>query len=93
MAALNHRSFGDRGQRIGLRLITKVGSLPVLGNPDVRRTVESLLYRGSKGAFGGPRGSLQAALPIAGRPWGPGPHSSGPASTRVRPDPLGGPGA
>lgn len=52
MAAPTHPSFGDRGQRIGLRLITKVGSLPVLGNPDVRRTVESLLYRGSKGAFG-----------------------------------------
>ena len=57
MAALNHLSLGDRGQRIGLRLITKVGSLSVLGNPDVRRTVESLLYRGSKGAFG----ALEAA--------------------------------
>ena len=52
MAAPTHLSLGDRGQRIGLRLISKVGSLPMLGNPDVRRTVERLLYRGSRSAFG-----------------------------------------
>ena len=65
MAALNHRSFGDRGQRIGLRLITKVGSLPVLGNPDVRRTVETLLYRGSKSAYG----AIEAMEAASRRPF------------------------
>ncbi|GAA6524671.1 acyl-CoA dehydrogenase family protein [Intrasporangium sp. DVR] len=49
--ALNALNLADRGQRIGLRLITRAGSLPLLHNPEVRRTVEHLLYRGSKGAF------------------------------------------
>jgi alkylation response protein AidB-like acyl-CoA dehydrogenase len=49
--ALNHLNLADRGQRIGLRLITRAGSLPLLSNPDVRSRVESLLYRGSRNAF------------------------------------------
>ena len=74
MAALDHLSLGDRGQRIGLRLITKVGSLPVLAHPDVRRTVESLLYRGSRSAFG----ALEAA---SRRPFAPRAGRGDPART------------
>ena len=80
MAAPTRLSLGDRGQRIGLRLITKVGSLPVLGNPDVRRTVESLLYRGSKGAFG----AIEAASrrPFPSRAGHGDPGRSAPARQR-----------
>lgn len=49
--ALNTINLADRGQRLGLRLLTRAGGLPILGNPDVRTRVESLLYRGSKSAF------------------------------------------
>ena len=49
--ALNTLTLAERGQRIGLRLITRAGSLPMLQNPDIRRTVEHLLYRGSRSAF------------------------------------------
>jgi hypothetical protein len=66
--ALNHLNLADRGQRIGLRLITRAGSLPVLSNPDIRRTVEHLLYRGSRGAFGALDAASRRSFPSrAGR--------------------------
>ncbi|MCA1780698.1 MAG: acyl-CoA dehydrogenase family protein [Dermatophilaceae bacterium] len=45
-------SILDRGQRAGLRLLTKAGSLPLLKNDDVRVRVERLLYRTAAGGFG-----------------------------------------
>jgi len=48
---MDHLSLAERGQRLGLRLLTRVGSLPPLSNPDVRGRIESLVYRGSKNAF------------------------------------------
>lgn len=49
--ALNTLTLADRGQRFGLRLLTRAGSLPVMNNPEVRARVETLLYKGSKHAF------------------------------------------
>lgn len=48
---VDHLNLAERGQRLGLRLLTRVGSLPPLKNPDVRGRVERLVYRGSKHAF------------------------------------------
>lgn len=42
---------GDRGQRLGLRLITMVGGLPPLADPAVRGRVERLLGRGAHSGF------------------------------------------
>lgn len=44
-------SLLDRGQRAGLRLLTRAGSLPLLRNDEVRGRVERLLYRSAAGSF------------------------------------------
>ncbi|HHU08738.1 MAG TPA: acyl-CoA dehydrogenase [Intrasporangiaceae bacterium] len=48
---MTNPSLLDRGQRAGLRLISKAGALPFLQNEDVRRRVEQLLRRGSASGF------------------------------------------
>lgn len=44
-------SLLDRGQRAGLRFLTRAGSLPLLRNEDVRGRVERILYRTAAGGF------------------------------------------
>ena len=44
-------SLLDRGQRAGLRLLTRAGSLPLLQNDEVRGRVERLLHRSAAGTF------------------------------------------
>lgn len=44
-------SLADRGQRLGLRLISKAGGLPVMADPKVRGRVEKLLNRGAHSGF------------------------------------------
>ncbi|GAA4118331.1 acyl-CoA dehydrogenase family protein [Knoellia locipacati] len=44
-------TFADRGQRLGLRLISKAGGLPVMADPKVRGRVEKLLNRGAHSGF------------------------------------------
>jgi alkylation response protein AidB-like acyl-CoA dehydrogenase len=44
-------NLADHGQRLGLRLLTRVGALPFMGNAEVRSRVESLLYKGSRTAY------------------------------------------
>lgn len=48
---LNELTLAERGERLGLRLLTRVGALPVLGSPEIRTRVERLLYRGSRSTF------------------------------------------
>jgi alkylation response protein AidB-like acyl-CoA dehydrogenase len=50
-------SLMDRGQRAGLRLLTRAGSLPLLRNDDVRARVGRALHRGAAGGF-----AAQAAM-------------------------------
>lgn len=44
-------SILDRGQRAGLRLIAKAGSLPLLQNDEVRKRLERLLHRAASTGF------------------------------------------
>jgi alkylation response protein AidB-like acyl-CoA dehydrogenase len=44
-------NLADRGQRLGLRVLTRVGGLPFMADSEMRRRVESLLYRGSRTAY------------------------------------------
>ena len=44
-------TLADRGQRLGLRLISKAGGLPVMADPKVRGRVEKLLTRGAHSGF------------------------------------------
>ncbi|KAB7743887.1 acyl-CoA dehydrogenase [Nostocoides sp. F2B08] len=50
-------SLLDRGQRAGLRLLSRAGAIPVLENGDVRRRVARVLSRGAARGF-----SAQAAV-------------------------------
>lgn len=49
--AANPSTAADRGQRLGLRLIAKVGGLPALADPTVRGRVERFLGRGAHSGF------------------------------------------
>ncbi|MGE9807197.1 MULTISPECIES: acyl-CoA dehydrogenase family protein [unclassified Janibacter] len=49
--ATSTTSLADRGQRLGLRLISKAGALPGMQDPDFRKKVERLLYRGAVTGF------------------------------------------
>ncbi|MDE9367593.1 acyl-CoA dehydrogenase family protein [Luteipulveratus sp. YIM 133132] len=44
-------SLADRGQALGLRLITRAGGLESMKNPGVRRAVERVLYNGARQGF------------------------------------------
>ena len=44
-------SLLERGQRAGLRLLTRAGSLPLMQNDEVRGRVERLLHRSAAGGF------------------------------------------
>ena len=44
-------SLADRGQRLGLRLISKVGGLPAMADPKLRGRAERLLNRGAHNRF------------------------------------------
>ncbi|CAN7216063.1 acyl-CoA dehydrogenase family protein [Knoellia sp. LjRoot47] len=44
-------TLADRGQRLGLRLISKAGGLPVMADPKVRGRVERILNRGAHSGF------------------------------------------
>ncbi|KGN30897.1 butyryl-CoA dehydrogenase [Knoellia sinensis KCTC 19936] len=44
-------TLADRGQRLGLRLISKAGGLPVMADPKVRGRVEKILSRGAHSGF------------------------------------------
>lgn len=44
-------NLADRGTALGLRLLTRAGGLPVLRNPNVRRSVERALYLGTREGF------------------------------------------
>lgn len=44
-------SLAERGQAIGMRLLTRAGGLEAMKDPARRARVEKLLYNGSKGAF------------------------------------------
>jgi alkylation response protein AidB-like acyl-CoA dehydrogenase len=44
-------TLADRGQRLGLRLISKAGGLPVMADPKVRGRVERMLNRGAHSGF------------------------------------------
>lgn len=71
-------SILERGQRAGLRLLTRAGSLPILQNDEVRGRVERLLHRSAAGGF-----KAQAAV---GRTFARRTGRAGPARTvpRVR---------
>lgn len=49
-------SLAARGQRLGLRLLSKAGGLPIMANPDVRAKVEKALTRAAH-EVSGPRSS------------------------------------
>ena len=49
--ATTSTTLADRGQRLGLRLISKAGGLPVMADPKVRGRVEKLLNRGAHSGF------------------------------------------
>ena len=51
MATTTPLSLADRGQRLGLRLIAKVGGLPVMADPRIRGRAERILNRGAHGGF------------------------------------------
>ena len=44
-------TLADRGQRLGLRLISRAGGLPVMADPKVRGRVERILSRGMHSGF------------------------------------------
>ncbi len=44
-------SLAARGQRLGLRLLSKAGGLPIMANPDVRAKVEKALTRAAHEGF------------------------------------------
>lgn len=44
-------SLADRGQALGLRLVTRAGGLEAVQNPAVRRRLERALYRGARDGF------------------------------------------
>lgn len=44
-------TLADRGQRLGLRLISKAGGLPVMADPKVRGRVERMLGRSTHAGF------------------------------------------
>jgi alkylation response protein AidB-like acyl-CoA dehydrogenase len=69
-------NLADRGQRLGLRLLTRVGALPFMGNSEVRSRVESLLYKGRRTAY--------STLSTPKRPF---PKRSG-AGSPARPGPV-----
>ena len=69
-------SLLDRGQRAGLRLLTKAGSLPILQNDEVRDRVGRLLHRSAAGGF--------RARAAAGRTFRRRPGTGGPARTTPR---------
>ncbi|KRE42529.1 acyl-CoA dehydrogenase family protein [Knoellia sp. Soil729] len=49
--AITSPSLAERSQRLGLRLISKVGGLPVMADPKVRGRAERILNRGAHGGF------------------------------------------
>ena len=49
--AVNPSTAADRGQRLGLRLIAKVGGMPALADPTVRGRVQRILGRGAHTGF------------------------------------------
>ncbi|KGN37251.1 acyl-CoA dehydrogenase family protein [Knoellia subterranea] len=73
-------TLADRGQRLGLRLISKAGGLPVMADPKVRGRVEKILNRGAHGgfkaqvavgrAFKKANGSGSATRPASAKPRG-----------------------
>ncbi len=73
--AANGRSLADRGQRLGMRLLRRVGGLPVMSRVEVRAVTSRLLRRGAEH---GSRAQLVATRAFAAR-------SGGPAATRVGP--------
>ncbi|PRY53420.1 alkylation response protein AidB-like acyl-CoA dehydrogenase [Knoellia remsis] len=44
-------SFADRSQRLGLRILSKAGGMPVMADPKVRGRVEKILNRGAHNGF------------------------------------------
>ena len=72
-------SLLDRGQRAGLRLITRAGSLPILQREEVRRRVEWVLQRG---AASGSRAQASAGRVFAARVGGGAPSRTVPRSPR-----------
>ncbi|AKU16526.1 acyl-CoA dehydrogenase family protein [Luteipulveratus mongoliensis] len=66
-------TLADRGQALGLRLITRAGGLESMKNPGVRRAVEKVLYGGAKHGF--------KAQTVAGRAFAK--QQSKGAATRV----------
>ncbi|WP_404380030.1 acyl-CoA dehydrogenase family protein [Knoellia locipacati] len=49
--ATTSSTLADRGQRLGLRLISKAGGLPVMADPKVRGRVERILSRSAHSGF------------------------------------------
>lgn len=72
-------SLLDRGQRAGLRLITKAGSLPILQNEEVRRRVEWLLQHSAASGF---RAQAAVGRAFARRKGGGSPTRTVPRSPR-----------
>lgn len=72
-------SLLDRGQRAGMRLITRAGSLPILQNEEVRRRVEWLLQRSAASGF---RAQAAVGRAFARRKGGGSPTRTVPRSPR-----------
>lgn len=72
-------SLADRGQSLGMRLITRAGGLEAMKNPALRAKVEKVLYRGARQGF---RAQVAAGRMFSPKP-GPGtPTRSKPARPR-----------
>ncbi|WP_018155045.1 acyl-CoA dehydrogenase family protein [Demetria terragena] len=72
-------NVADRGQALGLRLVTRAGGLGALQNPAVRRRIERVLYRGARNGF---RVQTAATTAFARRSGSGAPIRTGPSRPR-----------
>ncbi len=73
MSSQSKPSLAEKGQALGMRLITKAGGLDAMKNPAVRSKVEQILYKGAKGGFKAQTAAGRAFTrkPAAGDPTRP----------------------
>ena len=80
MSHLHSRpSLADRGQSLGMRLITRAGGLEAMKNPALRARVEKVLYRGARQGF---RAQVAAGRMFSAKPGSGAPTRSKPATPR-----------
>lgn len=70
MSSQSKPSLAEKGQALGMRLITRAGGLEAMKNPAIRSKVEQILYKGAKGGFKAQTaaGRAFARRPAAGDP-------------------------